>query len=129
MAARTAVGAAGVVNLVADTGVLQGAGVTPDATNGNTFADPPGPNNVVLVVKNADASSHNVIVRAGGNGVTAAGGANPGTAFEPATQGDLTVAVAAGTTQVIPLIKTARFTQADGSLSLDWSASTSMTFW
>jgi hypothetical protein len=129
MAARTPV-AAGLVNLAFDSGVAQGAGQAADGTNGNTIADPPGPNHVVLIVKNADASPHSVIVRAGGNGVTASGGANPGTAFTAATVGDLTVAVAAGATQVICVNTTDRFTQADGSISIDWVATpTSVTFW
>ena len=63
-------------------------------------------------------SPHSIIIRAGGNGVSASGGANPGVPFEQATVGDLTVAVAAsGGAQLISLGDTDRYTQADGSLS------------
>jgi hypothetical protein len=122
------------VNLVRDGGVAQGAGATPDVTNGNTVASP-GPYKAIVVVKNADGSSHNLIVR-GGNYLGAAGGAAnssmvapQNSVFAPATVGDLTVAVAAGATEVVYIANTGRFTQPDGSLALDWSSSTSMTVW
>lgn len=122
------------VNLVRDGGVAQGAGATPDAANGNTVASP-GPFQAIIIVKNGDASSHNVIVR-GGNYLGAANGAAnssmvapQNSVFAPATVGDLTVAVAAGATQIVKVANTGRFTQPDGSLALDWSASTSMTVW
>ena len=126
MAARTALT---LLQMSADGNVAQGAGATPDASNGNTIADPPGPFGVFLIVKNADSSSHTCTVRAGGNGVTASGGTNPGVPFEAAGVGDLVVTVANGTTQIIGPFTTDRFCQADGSLSIDWSASTSMTVW
>lgn len=129
--ARTALTA---VALTRDSGVAQGAGATPDATNGNSVANP-GPYNAIIMVKNADVSSHNLIVRAAGYTGTPTGAANSGlvppqnTVFTSATVGDLTVAVAASTTQIIKVSTTGRFTQADGSMWLDWSASTSMTVW
>lgn len=122
------------VNLVRDGGVAQGAGATPDATNGNTVAAP-GPFNAIIVVKNADASSHSLILRAAGYTGTPTGAANSGlplpqnTVFTQATTGDLTVAVAASATQVVKISTTSRFVQNDGSMLLDWSASTSMTVW
>ena len=96
MAARTQITAAalGLIQLVKDGGIAQGAGQAADATNGNVVADPLGPNRIVaILVTNADTSPHSIIVRAGGNGVSASGGANPGVPFEQATVGDLTVAV------------------------------------
>lgn len=125
MAARTALTTE---KLVRDGGVAQSAGATPDASNGNTVAFP-GPFSVLIVVKNADSGSHTCTVRAGGSGVTASGGAAAAVPFAQATVGDLVVTVANGTTQIIQIDTTDRFTQKDGSLSLDWSASTSMTVW
>lgn len=125
MAARTALTP---VALVTDGGVARGAGATPDAANGNTVAFP-GPFNVLVVVTNADSASHTCTVRAGGSGVTASGAAAAPVPFAQATVGDLVVTVANGTTQVIGPLTTDRFCQKDGSLSLDWSASTSMTVW
>lgn len=122
------------VNLVRDGGVAQGSGATPDASNGNTVASP-GPFKAIVIVKNADASSHNLIVRSGNYSGTPGGAANSSmtppwnSVFAPATVGDLTVAVAAGATEVVYIASTGRFTQPDGSLALDWSASTSMTVW
>jgi hypothetical protein len=122
------------VALARDNGVAQGAGATPDATNGNTVAVP-GPFNAIIMVKNADASSHNLIVRAAGYTGTPAGAANSGlplpqnTVFTQGTLGDLTVAVAASATEIIKITTSSRFVQNDGSMLLDWSASTSMTVW
>ena len=116
----------GLIQLVKDGGVAQGAGQAADATNGNVVPDPLGPNRIVaILVTNGDTSPHTIILRAGGNGVSASGGANPGVPFEQATVGDLTVSVAAsGGAQLISLGDTDRYTQADGSLSIDWSAAT-----
>ncbi|MCW2904458.1 MAG: hypothetical protein JWO67_6723 [Streptosporangiaceae bacterium] len=129
MAARTALVP---VTLVRDSFTDQGAGATPDAGNGNTLPDP-GANALVLIVKNADSAAHSVTVRATGSGNDASGNAQSvppqNTVFTMATKGDLVVAVPAGKTYISPPLETDRFTQKDGSLSLDWSASASMTVW
>lgn len=118
------------VSLVWDTGTAQGSGATPDASNGNIIASP-GPYNCILIIKNADSSPHNVILRGGGFTGNPTDAANSGlplpAIFTQSSQGDLTVTVTNGTTKVIPISNTDRFTQSDGSLWLDWSASTSMT--
>lgn len=140
--ARTAI-AAGLVALSADTGTA-GAVQTPDATNGNILpmapaATPPtfGPWKVILVVTNGDSAPHTMIVRASGYTGAASGAANSGipapqnTVFTQSTRGDLSVAVAAGATEYVPLITTDRFVQPNGTtggdLWIDWSASTSMS--
>ena len=51
------------------------------------------------------------------------------TVFTQATQGDLVVSIPAGDTYVSPPLETDRFTQPDGSLLLDWSASASVKVW
>jgi hypothetical protein len=114
-------------------GVAQGTGATPDATNGNIVASP-GPFKALVIVKNADSASHSLIVRASGYQGAATGAANASYTtgqYQPyatASIGDLTVAVAAGTTELVWFGgDSERFTQADGSLWLDWTASTSMT--
>jgi hypothetical protein len=143
--ARTAV-AAGLVSLAYDAGVLLGAAQAADATNGNTLpfsitGTPPtyGPFKVFLVVANGDSSSHTVIIRGAGYTGAANGAANSGipvpssTVFTQGTVGDLSVAVAAGTTQVIGPFTTDRFVQQNnvngGDMWIDWSAATDMTFW
>lgn len=131
MAARTALTA---VTLVRDQGVNQGNGATPDATNGNTVPSP-GPFRAMIIVKNADASAHNLIVRGSGYTGTPSGAVNSATplaqnaVFTQGQVGDLTVPVAAGTTQVVTIATSDQFVQVDGSMWLDWSASTSMTVW
>jgi hypothetical protein len=131
MTARTALT---VTALGRDAGTLLGAGATPDATNGNSIADP-GAYKLVLVVLNADSSNHSLIIRAGGYGGVPGGAANSSYVtdqyqpFAQASVGDLTVVCAhtgSGYT-VISGLTTDRFAQADGSLLLDWTASTSMT--
>jgi hypothetical protein len=114
-------------------GIAQGNGATPDATNGNIVASP-GPFQALVIVKNADSSSHSLIVRASGYQGVATGAANSGYVtgqYQPyatASIGDLTVAVAASTTELVWFgVDVERFTQNDGSLWLDWTASTSMT--
>jgi len=121
MTARTALTP---LQLAADAGTIEPAG-TPIAglvAGGATVAAPPGPNKVLLIVNNSGAGAANVTVRAGGNGTTAAGGPNPGVPFEAATVGDLVTAVPAGGTAVIAPTTSARYTQADGSLSVDFAA-------
>lgn len=121
------------IALTRDTGNALGAGTTPDAANGNTIASP-GPNKLKLLVHNGDTAAHTVTIRASGSGVTAAGAAqvNPApsnTVFTQATLGDLVVSVAASAYAEIGPLTTDRFTQADGSLSIDYSASTSVLVW
>jgi hypothetical protein len=134
------------VQLASDASVAQGASGTVDAVNGNIVAfNPPatpptfGPFQVVLVVTNADTVAHNVIIRGSGYTGAPAGAANSGipapanTVFTQSTLGDLTVAVANGTTQVLGPFTTDRFVQPNhvngGDLWIDWSASTSMSVW
>ena len=134
--ARTAI-TTGLVALGADTGVLGPTAQAADATNGNivpfTVGTSYGANKVILQVINADSSSHTVILRAGGYTGAANGAANSGiappqnTVFTQSTIGDLSVAVAAGTTRYIGPFTSDRFAQSDGSLWIDWSAATSMT--
>lgn len=97
------------------------AGVAPTSTtinstlvtNGVTMAVQH-PEKLVIRVTNSDTSSHNFIVRAapdvpGNSGAWMAG------------QGDLTVAVAASAVATFIGVDSARFGQADGSLSVDFS--------
>lgn len=125
--ARTALTA---VTAVRNGGTALGAGATPDATNGNIYAA--GPFKAEVVIHNADSSAHSVIVRAGGYQGLPGGAANSGYVtdqyqpFAQASAGDLSVSVAATSFTVLNL-DSSRFTQPDGSLWLDWSASTSMT--
>jgi hypothetical protein len=127
--ARTALIA---VTGVRNGGTALGAGATPDATNGNIYAA--GPFKAEVIIHNADSSAHSVILRAGGYQGVPTGAANSGyitdqyQPFAQASVGDLTVAVAA-TSYTVLTLESDRFTQPDGSLWLDWSASTSMTVW
>jgi len=129
MTARTALTA---VSLAWDTGTAEGAGATPDATNGNIVASP-GPFNAILLVNNGSGGSISLIVRGSGYTGLPAGAANSAipvpAPFSQAAEGDLTVVVTASETAVVPIQNTDRFTQADGSLWLDWTASTDMTVW
>ena len=68
-------------------------------------------------------------IRAGGSGVIASGAAAVPSVFEQSSSGDLAVVVAATSTQAVQINNNGRFQQADGSLSLDWDASTSVTVW
>lgn len=73
-------------------------------------------------------------VRASGSGPDASGNAQSvtpqNTVFTQATMGDLVFSIPAGETVVCPPLTSDRFSQStDGSLSLDWSASTSMLVW
>jgi hypothetical protein len=120
-----------------DTGYAIGAGVTPDATNGNIVAGPIGAWHLGILVYNADSSNHTLILRAGGYAGAATGAANSGYVtdqyqpFAQASVGDLSVTClhTGGGYTVIEALTTDRFAQSDGSLWLDWSASTSMTVW
>lgn len=125
MAARTAITPIAVVNNGA---IASGAGTTVDAANGMTVAA--GPFKVLLRVDNTDGSAHTFTVRAGGNGVTASGGAAVATPYTQATVGDSTVSVAATTgSQVFWVLDTDRYTQADGSLSVDFNSAVGMKVW
>jgi len=132
--ARTALS---VITLTRDAGTILGSGATPDATNGNIVAGPVGPFRLTILVLNADSSNHNLIVRASGYAGAATGAANASYAtgqyqpFAQASVGDLTVTCAhtSGGYTLIEHLTSDRFAQPDGSLWLDWSASTSMTVW
>lgn len=134
MTARTALTP---VQLSRNAGSSLGAGVTPDATNGNIVAGPVGPFHLGILVLNADSANHSLIIRAGGYSGVPSGAANSGYVtgqyqpFASASTGDLTVTClhTGGGYTIIESLETDRFTQADGSLWLDWSASTSMTAW
>jgi hypothetical protein len=117
--------------LVQDGSVAEGAGtaIAGLVAAGATVASPPGPNKVILLVNNTATASKNVTVRAGGSGNTAAGGTNPGVPFEAATVGDLVTAVSASGTLFIGPLSSARFTQADGSMSIDFDSGTTGTIW
>lgn len=131
--ARTALTATA---LARDTGSHLGAGATPDATNGNIVASP-GPFKLGILVLNADGSDHTLIIRASGYAGAATGSANATYTtdqyqpFAQASVGDLSVtcAHATGGYSLIEALTSDRYVQSDGSVWLDWSASTSMTVW
>lgn len=134
--ARTAI-TTGLVNLGRDNSALAPSAQSADATNGNivpfTTGSSYGAFGVILQVANGDSASHTVILRGSGYTGAANGAANSGipspqnTVLAQSTVGDLSVAVAAGTTRYIGPFTTDRFAQSDGSLWIDWSAATSMT--
>jgi len=134
MTARTALTP---VALSRNAGANLTAGSTPDATNGNIVAGPVGPFHLGILVLNADSSNHTLIIRASGYAGVPTGAANSGYVtdqyqpFAQASVGDLSVTCAhtTGGYTIIEQLDTDRFSQADGSLWLDWSASTSMTVW
>jgi hypothetical protein len=106
--------------------------VAPDATNGNIVASP-GPFKAVIVVTNT-GSSASLYVRASGYQGAATGAANASYVtgqyqpFATASIGDLTVTLASDETTVVSLVQdTGRFTQADGSMWLDWSTASGLT--
>lgn len=90
--------------------VTDPAGTTVDQANGNTITGVR-PEVLVLRVANTSGAAVNVIVRAGALPLAESSG-----------QGDLTVSVAA-TTGVVWLgpFESARFLQADGSVSVDYA--------
>jgi hypothetical protein len=131
MTARTQ---ANVVALVTDGGAAQGAANS--AHSGGEYIS--GTTNALrkltLVVANGDSANHNVIIRATGNGNNVAGTAQvspvpSSTVFTQSTLGDLTVTVPAGTTQVLMPSTSDRYEQTDGNMYIDWSATTSMTYY
>lgn len=108
---------------MAAAGLADPAGTAIDATNGMNVAlastaIPAGPTarNLFLRVANTAASAKNVIVRAG--------------VYPPAFRqglGDLTVNVVNATTKWVGPFEAARFTQADGSINIDFDAGTTGT--
>jgi hypothetical protein len=131
--ARTALTA---VSLSRDAGSSLTAGATPDATNGNIVVSP-GPFKLGILVLNADSANHNLYIRASGYAGAATGAANASYAvnqYQPyamASTGDLTVSClhTGGGYTLIEALTSDRYAQPDGSLWLDWAASTSMTVW
>lgn len=122
------------VALQRDAAVAQGAGtsIAGLVAAGATIPAPAG-YKLIMVVTNSDTNPHNLIVRASRSGVDASGNAqsNPvwNTTYTQATVGDLTVAVAASTTVWVAPLTTDRYTQDDGSLSLDFSSGFTGTLW
>ncbi len=114
------------------TGGASGSLAAPDATNGNIVASP-GPFKALVIVTNT-GSAASLYVRASGYQGSASGAANASYVtsqyqpFATASTGDLTVALAASETTVVDLDRdTGRFTQADGSMWLDWSTASGLT--
>ena len=106
--------------------------VAPDATNGNIVASP-GPFKALIVITNS-GSSASLYVRASGYQGTPTGAVNSGYVtdqyqpFATASIGDLTVTLAASETTAVSLVQdVGRFTQADGSMWLDWSTASGLT--
>jgi hypothetical protein len=133
--ARTALNLAGALGR--DGSLNLGNGATPDAVNGNIVAGPNGPFHLSILVFNQDSSNHSLYVRASGYAGAATGAANASYAlaqyqpFAQASVGDLTITCAhtSGGYTVVEALTSDRFAQSDGSLWIDWSASTSMTVW
>ena len=131
MAARTALTP---VQLVPDNGVGQGEGadIAGLVATGATIP-PPGPFNLVLVISNSGTGAGDVTVRASRSGRNASGGPQGNspadTVFTRSTIGDLVVSVAAGEAAVIPILDTGRFTQDDGTVSLDFGDGMTGTIW
>lgn len=134
MTARTALTP---VQLARNAGSSLTAGATPDAVNGNIVAGPVGAFKLGILILNADSANHSLIIRAGGYQGVPGGAANSGyitdqyQPFAQASVGDLTVVCAhtGGGYTLIEALENDRFSQQDGSLWLDWTASTSMTVW
>ena len=99
-----------VTDLTTQTSITDPAGTTADPTNGHTVTGSR-PEVIVLRVKNTTAGALNAIVRAGAQPLAPSSG-----------QGDLTVSVGASGTVWIGPLESARFLQADGSISLDLQA-------
>jgi hypothetical protein len=128
MTARTALTP---VVLVQDGSVALGAGtaIAGLVSGGAYVADPPGPNKVAILIDNTYTAAENVTIRAGGNGNTASGGTNPGVPFDSAPVGDLVVSCPNGAYTFIGPLTTDRYTQADGSLSIDFAGALTGTIW
>jgi hypothetical protein len=122
------------IQLASVGGANGGAGTVPDHTNGNIVASP-GPFRSLIIVQNT-GSAVNLIVRASGYQGTATGAANSGYVtgqyqpFATASTGDLTVSLTADVTTIVDLEQDPeRFTQADGSMWLDWGTPTDLLVW
>lgn len=131
MAARTALTP---ITLNNDTGTAQGSGTAiAGLVSAGATVPSPGPYKALVVVNNSGASAANVTIRASRSGVDASGNAQSNsmsnTVFTAATTGDLTVSVAAAATVFIPVTNTDRFTQDDGSMSIDFAAGMTGTIW
>jgi flavorubredoxin len=110
-------------NLTANGGIAAPSADNIDQSNGMSLAIPtsaipaaPDMENLILVVTNSAGSAKNVIVRAG-----VGGGATPGPAFRSGL-GDLTVSVASSGTSYIGPLESARFSQLDNSLLVDFGS-------
>jgi hypothetical protein len=105
-------------NLTADNGIQEPAGTTVDPVNGMNVQIPstgiPAQyelDGVILLATNTAAVAENIIIDAG--------------VLPPAHRaglGPLTLSVAAGKTEVIGPLSSARFSQSDGSLNIDFAA-------
>src|SRR5208282_5841166 len=131
MTARTALTATQLPNVG---GISAGAGVEPDATNGNIVASP-GPFRSLLIVSNS-STAVNLIVRASGYQGVPGGAANSSYTtdqyqpFATASIGDLTVSLTGSATTVVDFeVDSERFTRGDGSLWLDWGTPTDLLCW
>lgn len=90
-------------------GGAQLVSVTPDAANGNSFTND---GKTELIVHNGDAAPHTVTVRS---------------VNDPyGRTGDVAVPVAAGERAFLGPFEQNLFNQADGTVNVDWTASTSM---
>lgn len=103
--ARTAVT---YTNLVGNGNVAQGAGTNLDATNDHVINDAEPERTVILISNTDDDTNLTAVVKAGDYPPAIAAG-----------QGDLTVTVAFGTTQMIGPLESGRFLQADGTLEVN----------
>ena len=117
-------------------GVSLGVGTSAAAANvGMIVPGPVGPNKLEIQVYNGSGSSINVIFRAGGYQGAANGAANASYVtdqyqpFADASAGDLVVAVAGTSTTLFTDLDTSRFSQPDGSLWIDVSLATTVTYW
>ena len=114
--------------LTPNNGTAAPAGTAIDVTNGMNVQFPaisipaaPTLADCILVVSNTVASAKTVIIRAGQGG-----GINAGPAFR-AGIGDLTVNLPASSTVYVGPLESARFSQNDGSLNVDFGAATAGT--
>ena len=96
------------------------------AANVSGFTVIGGPIGLTLFITNADSSPHTAILRSSCYTGTPSGAANSAmlsasnVVFTQGTVGDMSVAVAAGDTQVLKVTASDRFTQLDGTVYLDF---------
>jgi hypothetical protein len=114
--------------LAANSSIADPAGTAIDQANGmnivlasNAVPSAPSADRLMLRIANSVAAAHNAFIRAGGG----VGAGNP-PAFRSAL-GDLTVALPASSTKWAGPFDLARFVQADGSINVDFDASTAGT--